>query len=204
MTEPGDNDYEDIYGVKQLESEIGDGDSAFREIVRILMDEDNPPDEERGPRSLSHHSFGHEGHWRSREYGQLIRDSIFCLSFIAVLLSVLIIIVLRSKTNQRQPPVSSQGESIFLSQFSDLLNDYASQFLSYKKCFSLKVCVSGVGGGGERQSNKATPGDSKSEASQKSTKSKFRASLKSTVVRVGGETRLGEESSRDCGDISIV
>ena len=73
-----------------------------------------------------------------------------------------------------------------------------------KKWFSFKVCTSGVGGGGGGQSNQVTSADGKSQASQKSTKSKFRASLKSTVVRVGGETRLGEESSRDCGDISIV
>ena len=97
MLEPGDSVYEDdVYGVEQLESNLRDGDSAFREIVRILMDEDNPPDDDRGPRSLSQHRYGHdEGHWSSREYAQLIRDGIFCLSFIAVLLSVLIIIILR-------------------------------------------------------------------------------------------------------------
>lgn len=111
MPEPGDSVYEDVYGVEQLESELRDGDSAFREIVRILMDEDNPPDDDRGPRSLSQHSYGHdEGHWSSREYAQLIRDGIFCLSFIAVLLSVLIIIILRSNKTNRQPSASLQGE----------------------------------------------------------------------------------------------
>ena len=77
--------------------------------------------------------------------------------------------------------------------------------LLFEKCFlSFKVYSSGVGGGGGRQSNKVTSGDGKSQASQKSTKSKFRASLKSTVVRVGGETRLGEGGSNEFGDISIV
>ena len=114
MTEPGDDSqYEDVYGVKHLESDIGDGDSAFREIVRILMDEDSPdPDDDRGPRTLPQQSYDHdEGHWRSQEYAQLIRDGIFCLSFLAVLLSVLIIIILRSnKINRRQPSVSHQGK----------------------------------------------------------------------------------------------
>ena len=111
MPEPGDSVYEDVYGVEQLESELRDGDSAFREIVRILMDEDNPPDDDRGPRSLSQHRYGHdEGHWSSREYAQLIRDGIFCLSFIAVLLSVLIIIILRSNKTNTQPSASLQGE----------------------------------------------------------------------------------------------
>ena len=112
MLDPGDSVYEDdVYGVEQLESDLRDGDSAFREIVRILMDEDNPPDDDRGPRSLSQHRYGHdEGHWSTREYAQLIRDGIFCLSFIAVLLSVLIIIILRSNKTNRQPSVSLQGE----------------------------------------------------------------------------------------------
>ena len=48
------------------------------------------------------------------------------------------------------------------------------------------LCVGGV----EGQSNKVpSPGD-KSVASEKSTKSKFRTSLKSSVVRLDGETRL--------------
>ena len=114
MTEPSDDSqYEDVYGVKHLESEIVDGDSAFREIVRILMDEDNP-DDDRGPRSLPQQSYDHnEGHWRSQEYAQLIRDGIFCLSFLAILLSVLIIIVLRSNKNNRQPPpVPHQGKHL--------------------------------------------------------------------------------------------
>ena len=111
MPEPGEDVYEDVYGVEQLESDLRDGDSAFREIVRILMDEDNAPDDDRGPRSLSQHRYGHdEGHWSSREYAQLIRAGIFCLSFIAVLLSVLIIIILRSNKTNRQPSVSLQGE----------------------------------------------------------------------------------------------
>ena len=111
MFEPDDSKNEDVYGVRHLESELRDGDSAFREIVRILMDEDNPPDDDRGPRSLSQQRYSHdEGHWSSREYGQLIRDAIFCLSFLAVLLSVLILIILRSKKMSRRPSVSTQGK----------------------------------------------------------------------------------------------
>ena len=111
MFEPDDSKNEDVYGVRHLESELRDGDSAFREIVRILMDEDNPPDDDRGPRSLTPQRYSHdEGHWSSREYGQLIRDAIFCLSFLAVLLSVLILIILRSNKINRHPSVSTQGK----------------------------------------------------------------------------------------------
>ena len=110
MLEPDVSANEDVYGVRHLESELRDGDSAFREIVRILMDEDNPPDDDRGPRLLSQQSYSHDEGWRSREYGQLIRDAIFCLSFLAVLLSVLILIILRSNKLNRHPSISTQGK----------------------------------------------------------------------------------------------
>lgn len=110
MLEPDGSATEDVYGVRQLQSELRDGDSAFREIVRILMDEDNPPDDDRGPRPLSQQSYSHDEGWRSQEYAQLIRDAIFCLSFLAVLLSVLILIILRSNKINRHPSVSTQGK----------------------------------------------------------------------------------------------
>ena len=90
MTKLGDEaQYDDVYGVEHLQSEMRDGDSALREIVRMLMMDDD-----------SQRSGHEDSQRRNQEYSQFIRDAIIFLVFLAALLSVIIIIFLRSVTQQ--------------------------------------------------------------------------------------------------------